>query len=110
MDQGTAMSKPTGLSNFVKRPAAVATLPIASPPADTTATVAPGAEPANQPSGTRVRGKKPYVAMSFRLTPSDWERVHQLAVADRTSINALVLRGLSRLFEERGLPGIGQEN
>ena len=48
--------------------------------------------------------------MSFRLTPSDWERVHQLAVADRTSINALVLRGLSRLFEERGLPGIGQES
>ena len=48
--------------------------------------------------------------MSFRLTPSDWERVHQLAVADRTSINALVLRGLSRLFEERGLPGVGQDN
>ena len=104
------MSKPTGLSNFIKRPAAVATLPIASPTADAPSPAAPGAEPPSQPSGTRVRGKKPYVAMSFRLTPSDWERVHQLAVADRTSINALVLRGLSRLFEERGLPGIGQES
>ena len=104
------MSKPTGLSNFIKRPAAVATLPIASPTADSPSSRAPGAEPPSQPSGTRVRGKKPYVAMSFRLTPSDWERVHQLAVADRTSINALVLRGLSRLFEERGLPGIGQES
>ena len=104
------MSKPTGLSNFIKRPAAVATLPIASSAPETPASSAPGAEPSSQPSGTRVRGKKPYVAMSFRLTPSDWERVHQLAVADRTSINALVLRGLSRLFEERGLPGIGQDN
>jgi hypothetical protein len=104
------MSKPTGLSNFIKRPAAVATLPIAPPAADAPSPTASGTEPASQPSGTRVRGKKPFVAMSFRLTPSDWERVHQLAVADRTSINALVLRGLSRLFEERGLPGIGQES
>jgi hypothetical protein len=104
------MSKPTGLSNFIKRPAAVATLPIASPAPEAPSPAAPDAEPSSQPSGTRVRGKKPYVAMSFRLTPSDWERVHQLAVADRTSINALVLRGLSRLFEERGLPGIGQDN
>lgn len=104
------MSKPTGLSNFIKRPAAVALLPVASPTAEAPSPAAPGTEPASRPSGTRVRGKKPYVAMSFRLTPSDWERVHQLAVADRTSINALVLRGLSRLFEERGLPGIGQES
>ena len=104
------MSKPTGLSNFIKRPAAVATLPIASPVPEAPSPAIPGAELSSQPSGTRVRGKKPYVAMSFRLTPSDWERVHQLAVADRTSINALVLRGLSRLFEERGLPGIGQDN
>jgi hypothetical protein len=104
------MSKPTGLSYFIKRPAAVATLPVAAPAAEAPTPAAAGAEPASsQPSGTRVRGKKPYVAMSFRLTPSDWERVHQLAVADRTSINALVLRGLSRLFEERGLPGIGQD-
>ena len=104
------MSKPTGLSNFIKRPAAVATLQIASSAPEAPSPAAPGAEPSSQPSGTRVRGKKPYVAMSFRLTPSDWERVHQLAVADRTSINALVLRGLSRLFEERGLPGVGQDN
>jgi hypothetical protein len=103
------MSKPTGLSNFIKRPAAVATLPIASPAPEASAPAAPDTKPSGHPSGTRVRGKKPYVAMSFRLTPSDWERVHQLAVADRTSINALVLRGLSRLFEERGLPGIGED-
>ena len=104
------MSKPTGLSHFIKRPAAVATLPIAASTAEALSSAEPGAKPASQPTGTRARGKKPYVAMSFRLTPGDWERVHQLAVSDRTSINALVLRGLSRLFEERGLPGIGQES
>lgn len=109
------MSKSTGLSNFIKRPAAVttATLPQAAVAAEAPSPASPGADPVIQSTptgGTRVRGKKPYVAMSFRLTPSDWERVHQLAVADRTSINALVLRGLSRLFEERGLPGIGQDN
>ena len=105
------MSKPTGLSNFIKRPAvAVTALPVPAPTGDFSTPAAPATEPTNQPSGTRVRGKNPYVAMSFRLTPTDWERVHQLAVADRTSINALVLRGLSRLFEERGLPGIGQDS
>lgn len=104
------MSKSTGLSNFIKRPAVVTAMPTATPVAEMPSPLAPNADSPDQPSGTRVRGKKPYVAMSFRLTPSDWERVHQLAVADRTSINALVLRGLSRLFEERGLPGIGQNH
>jgi len=28
-----------------------------------------------------------------------------LAIADGVSINTLTLRGLSKLFEERGLPG-----
>lgn len=104
------MSKPTGLATFIKRPTAVANpATSAAPSVEALPPATPEAESSGQPSGTRVRGKKPYVAMSFRLTPSDWERVHQLAVADRTSINALVLRGLSRLFEERGLPGIGQD-
>ncbi len=45
--------------------------------------------------------------MTFRLPRKDWERLHQLAIAEGMSINSLALRGLSRLFEERGLPGIG---
>jgi len=55
---------------------------------------------------TRARGQKPLVAMTFRLSRQDWERLHLLAVTDGVSINTLTLRGLSRLLEERGLPGI----
>jgi len=55
----------------------------------------------------RARGQKPMVAMSFRISRQDWERLHLLAISDGVSINTLTLRGLSRLFEERGLPGIG---
>ena len=55
---------------------------------------------------TRARGQKPLVAMTFRLSRQDWERLHLLALTDGVSINTLTLRGLSRLLEERGLPGI----
>ncbi len=57
------------------------------------------------PQRTRVRGQKPMVAMSFRLPRQDWERLHLLAMSEGVSINTLTLRGLSKLFEERGLPG-----
>jgi hypothetical protein len=54
----------------------------------------------------RARAQKAVVAMSFRITRQDWERVHQLAITEGVSINTLTLRGLSKLFEERGLPGM----
>lgn len=54
----------------------------------------------------RARGQKPIVAMSFRISRQDWERLHLLAITDGVSINTLTLRGLSKLFEERGLPGV----
>ncbi len=44
--------------------------------------------------------------MSFRISRQDWERLHQLAMVEGVSINTLTLRGLSKLFEERGLPGM----
>jgi hypothetical protein len=65
-----------------------------------------GTEVAQAPPRTRARGQKPLVAMTFRLSRQDWERLHLLAVTDGVSINTLTLRGLSRLLEERGLPGI----
>jgi hypothetical protein len=55
-----------------------------------------------------VRAQKAMVAMSFRISRQDWERLHHLAVAEGVSINTLTLRGLSKLFEARGLPGIGR--
>jgi hypothetical protein len=42
----------------------------------------------------------------FRTTRLDGERLHQLAAAEGVSINTLALRGLSKLFEVRGLPGM----
>ena len=54
----------------------------------------------------RARGQKPMVAMSFRISRQVWERLHLLAITEGVSINTLTLRGLSRLFEERGLPGL----
>lgn len=93
------MSKITGLASFTKRgqqsepaePALAAITP-------TTAVQAPAAG--------RERAQKSVVAMSFRLSRQDWERLHQLAIAEGVSINTLTLRGLSKLFEEKGLPGM----
>lgn len=58
------------------------------------------------PPRVRVRGQKQIVAMSFRISRHDWERLHLLAITDGVSINTLTLRGLSKLFEERGFPGL----
>lgn len=90
------MSKQTGLAAFTGRKttpppeaAAVAKLePVASVPAD------------------RKRGKGEVVALTVRLSRAEWERVHQLAVSEGTSIQQLALKGLSKVFAEKGLPGI----
>jgi len=44
------------------------------------------------------------VATNLRLTRDQWRRVHELALDEETSVQELAVRGLSRLFEERGLP------
>jgi hypothetical protein len=41
------------------------------------------------------------------LPRADWERLHQLAVSEGTSIQQLAVRGLSNVFAAKGLPGIG---
>lgn len=100
MDKGESMSKITGLASFTKRgqqselTEAVIT--------ETTSTPAA----AQTPASGRERAQKSVVAMSFRLSRQDWERLHQLAIAEGVSINTLTLRGLSKLFEEKGLPGM----
>ena len=96
------MSKITGLASFTKRGQQSAPLE-AAPTVDGTASISTA--PAPQPH-SRVRAQKPVVAMSFRISRPDWERLHQLAITEGVSINTLTLRGLSKLFEERGLPGV----
>jgi hypothetical protein len=47
------------------------------------------------------------VALSVRLARADWERLHQLAVAEGVSLQEIIVRGLSQVFTSKGLPGIG---
>lgn len=93
------MSKVTGLASFTKR--GQQSESIESGSEITTSPEISTAQP-----HARARAQKSIVAMSFRLSRQDWERLHQLAITEGVSINTLTLRGLSKLFEERGLPGM----
>lgn len=94
---GKTTSKPTGLAAFTRKGAAPA---IESKPTAETSEVR------RSGSGSRVRGKGGVVALTVRLARADWERVHQLAVSEGISIQALAVEGLSKLFVEKGLPGL----
>lgn len=70
-----------------------------------------GAQPAtartaaSAPAGRR-RGTGETVALTVRVSRDDWQRAHQLATAQGVSLQHLMLRGLSAVFAEEGLPGI----
>ncbi len=40
------------------------------------------------------------------MAPATWERVKQLALADRVSVQELLFTALSREFARRGLPAL----
>ena len=88
------MSKQTGLAAFTARKA--------GPQPEAVAQLAVEAAAPSE----RKRGKGEVVALTVRLSRAEWERVHQLAVAEGTSIQHLALKGLSKVFAEKGLPGI----
>lgn len=54
----------------------------------------------------RKRGRGHTVALTVRLSRADWERLHQLAVSEGTSIQQLAVSGLSTVFASKGLPGL----
>jgi hypothetical protein len=54
----------------------------------------------------RKRGRGHTVALTVRLSRADWERLHQLAVSEGTSIQQLAVTGLSTVFASKGLPGL----
>ena len=60
--------------------------------------------PINQAASAIGAQKKNRVATNLRLTRDQWRRVHELALDEETTVQELAIRGLSRLFEERGLP------
>ena len=85
-------NKPTGLAAFSRKGVVVA--PQVNEPT------------VEKVGAVRGRGKKEVVALTVRLPRAQWERLHQLAAAEGTSIQALAVQGLSRVFTERGLPGL----
>ena len=98
------MSKVTGLASFTKR--GQQSTPVEPQPTVATEPTVSAAAAITSKPHARARAQKAVVAMSFRISRQDWERVHQLAITEGVSINTLTLRGLSKLFEERGLPGM----
>lgn len=58
------------------------------------------------PAAPTAVAKRNRVATNLRLTRDQWRRVHELALDEETTVQELAIRGLSRLFEERGLPGL----
>jgi predicted HicB family RNase H-like nuclease len=54
----------------------------------------------------RKRAQGDTVALTVRIPRAEWARLHQLAVAEGVSLQALALDGLSRVFREHGLPPI----
>ena len=89
-------AKPTGLAAFTRNRAAAA---------EGEAT-APGV--AGKPATARKRAQGETVALTVRLPRADWARLHQLAIAEGTSLQALALDGLSKVFAEHGLPPVKQ--
>ncbi len=80
-------AKPTGLAAFTKAKVSAVK----------------GQAPAK---AARKRAQGETVALTVRIARADWARLHQLAVAEGVSLQALALDGLSKIFAEHGLPPI----
>jgi len=87
-------AKPTGLAAFTGKKA---------PPPPQAERAAPNTEFS---IGARKRAQGESVALTVRIRRSDWARLHQLAVSEGVSLQALALAGLSKVFAEHGLPPI----
>lgn len=89
----------TGLAAFTRKPAA-------APQSVATEAPTPVAAPAADTDRKKGRGTGDTVSMTVRLSRADWERLHQLAVSEGTSIQRLAVDGFSKVFAEKGLPGL----
>lgn len=75
----------SGLSKFAVKPASDAT-------ASSDAVFAP------------TRGKNERVGIAVRLSRADWHTATELAMREKTSLQRLLVAGLSELLKQRGLP------
>lgn len=64
--------------------------------------VSSGAQPPAPLSVTRGKNKR--VGIAVRLTHEDWHRATELAMREKTSLQQLLVAGLSELLRQRGLP------
>lgn len=46
------------------------------------------------------------IGVTLRVKRADWERLHYLSIQERTKIQKLLLEGINKVFEERGLEQI----
>jgi hypothetical protein len=57
-------------------------------------------------SSPRVKGTGKYYHITLRLNQDQLERAHQFARSEGAPLAQMAIRGLSRLLEEKGLPGL----
>jgi hypothetical protein len=102
LDQGKnrMTKKPTGLAAFTNKK-----VPVPQGPIEEGIT----SQQVKEKPSKRKRGTRDIVALSVRISRADWKRLHELALDEGISINQLALKGFSRLFKEKGLPGITSE-
>src|ERR1700730_16312016 len=100
-----ARTKTTGLAAFTNRRSAPAAPDEASVAAPAAIAQAPARVPAGGTrasgqggSAGRERGEGAAGGRSGRLARADWERLHQLAVAEGVSLQEIIVRGLSQVF------------
>jgi hypothetical protein len=55
---------------------------------------------------TRMKGTGKCYHVTLRLNHDQWERAHQLARSEGLPLAQLAIRGLSKILEEKGLPGL----
>lgn len=80
-------TKPTGLSAFTRKGAQTE-------------------QPTSPPASGRKRAQGDTVALTVRLPRAEWARLHQLAVAQSTSLQALAIEGFDAVLAKQGLPPI----
>jgi len=53
---------------------------------------------------TRLKGTGKYYHVTVRLDRERWERAHQVARSEGVPLSQMMIRGLSKILEEKGLP------
>jgi hypothetical protein len=84
-------TKPTGLAAFTRKGGRQSEQP---------------SEAAGKRKKKAPRGQGETVALTVRIPRAEWARLHQLAVSEGVSLQALALQGIDKVFAEHGLPSM----